>query len=124
MPFQYSEKMRNERLNVVASALGPAAIMRIYSGDVPSSCDAANPPGELVEIELPRRPFLAANGAKLMINRGQGSLMRTALPSRSGFWIILERHTFRARSADAAEAATSNSTPQKSMPVRRWPSAP
>jgi hypothetical protein len=65
---KYSEKIRNERLNVVASALGPAAIMRIYSGDVPSSCDAANPSGELVEIELPRRPFHAPQGAKLMIS--------------------------------------------------------
>lgn len=66
--MKYSDKIRNERLNVVASALGPAAVMRIYSGAVPSSCDAANPSGELVEIELPRRPFLAPQGAKLMIS--------------------------------------------------------
>jgi hypothetical protein len=67
MSFQFSEKIKNERLNVVASALGPAAIMRIYTGPVPSSCEAVNPSGEIVELELPRRPFLAPNGAKLMI---------------------------------------------------------
>jgi hypothetical protein len=65
---KYSEKIRNERLNVVASALGPAAVMKIFSGECPSSCDAANPSGEIAEIELPRRPFLAPQGAKLMIS--------------------------------------------------------
>jgi hypothetical protein len=69
MPFRYSEKIRNDRLTVIASALGPAAIMRIFAGAVPSTCDAADPPGKLVEIELPRQPFLAPSGAKLMISQ-------------------------------------------------------
>jgi hypothetical protein len=67
MPLQFSEKIRNEPLNVVAWALGPAAVMKIYSGECPSSCAAANPSGELVEIELPRRPFIAPNSTKMMI---------------------------------------------------------
>jgi hypothetical protein len=66
--MKYSEKIRNARLNVVTDTIGPAAILRIYSGPVPSSCDAANPSGLLVEIELPHRPFNLADGAKLMIS--------------------------------------------------------
>ena len=61
---KYSDKIRNAQLHAVADALGPAAVMKIYSGDVPSSCDAANPSGEMAELELPRRPFHVPDGGE------------------------------------------------------------
>ena len=65
--MKYSDRIRNAQLAAVADALGPAATMKIYSGEVPSSCDAANPSGEIAELELPRRPFRSPDGGKLMI---------------------------------------------------------
>jgi hypothetical protein len=65
---KYSDKIRNAQLQAVADGLGPAAVMKIFSGDVPSSCDAANPSGEIAELELPRRPFRVPDGGKLMIS--------------------------------------------------------
>jgi hypothetical protein len=65
---KYSDKIRNAQLQAVADALGPAATMKLYTGDVPSSCDAANPSGEIAELELPRRPFRVPDGGKLMIS--------------------------------------------------------
>jgi hypothetical protein len=65
---KYSDKIHNAQLQAVADALGPASTMKIYSGDVPSSCDAANPSGEIAELELPRRPFRTPDGGKLMIS--------------------------------------------------------
>jgi hypothetical protein len=63
----YSQKIRTAQLEAVVAALGPAAVMKIFSGDVPSSCDVANPSGEIAELELPRRP-LRVVGMKMMIS--------------------------------------------------------
>jgi hypothetical protein len=64
---QYSERIRTAQMEQIVLALGPAAVMKIFSGDVPSSCDAADPVGEICELELPRRPFLTPDGGKIMI---------------------------------------------------------
>jgi hypothetical protein len=64
---KYSDKIRKAQLQAVADALGPAAVMKIFSGDVPQNCDAANPSGEIAEIELPRNPFMIPANGKLMI---------------------------------------------------------
>jgi hypothetical protein len=71
---QYSSRIRNAQLEAVAAALGPAATLKIFSGACPSSCDAANPPGEIAALELPRKPFRVPDGGKLMISESWAGL--------------------------------------------------
>jgi hypothetical protein len=65
---KYSERIRNRQLEAVVEALGPAATLKIFSGDVPHRCADADPPGELAQIELPRRPFNFPDGGLLQIS--------------------------------------------------------
>jgi hypothetical protein len=68
MTMQYSTKVRNEQMRAIIAALGPGAVMRFYSSELPESCDAADPSGEVAEVELDRQPFLMSIDGKLVNN--------------------------------------------------------
>jgi hypothetical protein len=87
---KYSTKVRNAQLAAVADALGPAAVMKIFSGEVPSSCDAANPSGEIAELELPRRPFRVPADGKLMIAESWSGFSHVAETSVARSFRVLD----------------------------------
>jgi hypothetical protein len=74
MAFQYSEKVHaaqreaahkairaayHVHLEMIAKTLGTSAVMKLFTGPLPADCAAPNPPGEVVEYDLPPQPFLA-----------------------------------------------------------------
>lgn len=65
--MQYSEKILHDQLLAITTALGPAAVMKIFSGNLPRDCADSDPRGELAKIELPRQPFFAPYNRTLQI---------------------------------------------------------
>lgn len=53
MSFQYSTTVRNAKLDAVETAIGTAAILKVFSGAEPANCAAADPAGLLCTISLP-----------------------------------------------------------------------
>lgn len=85
--MKYAERIRVARLQLVADALGTAAVLKFWNGPVPSSCEAADPLGSPVaEIDLPPIPLTRIDGSVLSLtepwvgygNRhsGKGTLVR------------------------------------------------
>lgn len=67
MAIQYSDAVRNARLDAVESTIGASAKLYIYSGAKPANCAAADPAGLLVTINLPADWMAAANaGSKAL----------------------------------------------------------
>lgn len=52
MALQYSEAVRNARLDAVESTTGTAAKLYIYSGTITANCAASDPTGLLVTMNL------------------------------------------------------------------------
>lgn len=61
MALQYSTTVRNAKLDAVETAVGTAAILKIFSGAVPANCAAADPTGLLVSMTLPSDWMAAAS---------------------------------------------------------------
>ena len=65
MTFQYSIAVRNAKLDAFEAAIGPTAVLKIFSGAEPANCAAADPTGLLCTITLPSDWMNAASaGAK------------------------------------------------------------
>lgn len=65
MTYQYSAAVRNAKLDAVETAIGTAAVLKIFSGAEPANCAAADPTGLLCTITLPSDWMNAASaGAK------------------------------------------------------------
>jgi hypothetical protein len=47
--------------------IGPAGVMKVFAGAEAPSCEDDDPPFELMEIELGRRPFRPATGGSMML---------------------------------------------------------
>ncbi len=67
MTIQMSTGVRNARLDVIESTIGPSARLRLYSGATPATCAAAETGVLLVEIALaPDWSPAAASGVKAL----------------------------------------------------------
>ena len=53
MAFQTSVAVGNAQLDAYESAIGPSAVVKIFSGAEPANCAAADPAGLLVTIQCP-----------------------------------------------------------------------
>lgn len=62
MTMQYSVAVRNARLDVVESAIGTSAILRIRTGAPPVNCGAADSGTVLAAVNLPSDWMAAASG--------------------------------------------------------------
>lgn len=62
MPLQYSDAVRNARLDVVESTTGASAILRIRTGAAPANCAAADTGTVLATVNLPSDWMNAASG--------------------------------------------------------------
>lgn len=58
MALQYSLDAVNAALDAKMACLGPAAVLKVFSGLVPRNCGAPDPAGLLVTIDLPH-PFMS-----------------------------------------------------------------
>lgn len=68
MTIQWSTAVRNARLNAIPSAVGPSAILRLYSGAEPSSCTAALSGNTLlVEFDLAANWAAAASSGSMSL---------------------------------------------------------
>ena len=61
MALQYSTNVRNSKLDAVETAIGTAAVLKIFSGAQPANCAAADPSGLLCTITLPSDWMAAAS---------------------------------------------------------------
>lgn len=65
--MQFSESVRNARLDAIETTISTSAVLKIFSGAVPANCAAANPSGELVSMTLPSNWMAdASSGAKAL----------------------------------------------------------
>jgi hypothetical protein len=62
MGLQYSDDVIDDRLDALETAIGPDAILRIYSGSKPANCAASATGDLLVEMTLPTDWMAAASG--------------------------------------------------------------
>lgn len=66
--MNYSEALRDARLNQIAAAVGGGGRLVLFSGEIDGKrCEDADPAGVLAEIELPSAPFRKADGGVLML---------------------------------------------------------
>lgn len=62
MTLQYSEAVRNARLDVVESTISTAARLKIWTGSPPANCAAADSGTLLADLTLPSDWMAAASG--------------------------------------------------------------
>lgn len=62
MTLQYSDAVRNAKLDAVETAIGASAILKIRTGSVPASCAAADSGTVLATVNLPSDWMAAASG--------------------------------------------------------------
>lgn len=78
MTIQYSDSVRNAKLDAVESTIGTAPSLIIYSGAQPANCAAADPSGVLATIALPSDWMnAAATGAKTKLGTWTASASGT-----------------------------------------------
>lgn len=78
MGIQYSVNVNNARLDAVENTIGTAAVLKIFSGSVPSNCSSADPAGALVSISLPSDWMSAASsGSKAKLGTWTGTASGT-----------------------------------------------
>lgn len=65
MAYQYSVTLRNNQLTEIATAIGGAGLLKIFSGAEPANVAAADPAGLLATINLPASPFATASGGSM-----------------------------------------------------------
>lgn len=85
MTIQYSDAVRNARLDVVESTTGTTAKLYLYSGTVTANCAAADPTGLLATLTLPSDWMAnASGGTKALAGTwtGTGSSAGTAASFR------------------------------------------
>lgn len=74
MAYQKSIAVRNAGLDAIETAIGPSAVLKIFSGAEPANCAAADPSGLLCTIALPVDWMAAASaGAKAKLGTWSGS---------------------------------------------------
>lgn len=74
MTLQYSDEIRNQRLDIVESVLGTAPVLEMRSGSVPANCAAADSGTLVASITLPSDWLAAANsGIKVKAGTWQGT---------------------------------------------------
>lgn len=62
MALQYSETVRNARLDAVETTIGASAVLRIRTGAPPANCAAARTGTVLATVNLPSDWMAAASG--------------------------------------------------------------
>lgn len=78
MTYQYSVACRNAKLDAVETEIGPAAVLKIFSGAEPANCAAADPAGLLVSMTLPSDWMnVASAGAKTKLGTWSASASGT-----------------------------------------------
>ena len=74
MTYQYSVTVRNAKLDAVETAIGTAAVLKIFSGAEPANCAAADPSGTLISISLPSDWLAnASSGSKALAGTWSGT---------------------------------------------------
>ena len=87
MTLQYSDAVRNARLDVVESTIGTAAKLYLFSGTVPANCAAADPAGLLATLTLPSDWMAAASGGTKAIANGPWTGTGSAAGNAASFRI-------------------------------------
>jgi hypothetical protein len=87
MALQYSDAVRNARLDVVESTTGATAKLYLYSGSVTANCAAADPSGLLATLTLPSDWMAAASGGTKAIANGPWTGTGSAAGSAASFRI-------------------------------------
>jgi len=62
MAIQFSDSVRNARLDSIESTIGTSAVLQIRSGSAPANCAAANTGTVLATINCPTDYMAAASG--------------------------------------------------------------
>lgn len=62
MAVQFSDSVRNARLDAIESTVGTSAVLKIRSGSVPANCAAADSGTVLATLNLPSDWMAAASG--------------------------------------------------------------
>lgn len=62
MALQFSDSVRNARLDAVESTIGTSAILKVRSGSAPASCATADSGTVLATVSLPTDWMAAASG--------------------------------------------------------------
>jgi hypothetical protein len=62
MALQYSETVRNAKLDAVETAIGASAVLKIRTGSPPSDCATADSGNVLATLNLPSDWMAAASG--------------------------------------------------------------
>lgn len=75
MAFQESVAVRNAKLDAIETAIGTAALLKIFSGAEPANCAASDPSGLLATLTLP---------SDWMANASAGSKAKTGSWTGSG----------------------------------------
>jgi hypothetical protein len=70
MAIQFSDAVRNARLNAIEATIGASAILRIRTLTVPSNCAAADVGVVLATLNLPASWMLAASGGQVLKDTG------------------------------------------------------
>lgn len=66
--MQFSDAVRNARLDQIESTTGTSAVLKLFSGALPANCAAADPSGTLVTMNLPSDWMAAAaSGSKALL---------------------------------------------------------
>jgi hypothetical protein len=66
--MQYSTRLRNARLNVIADTVGPSAYLQIRSGAPPADCSKPDAGDLLCEMALPKEWMGRASGGNVSAN--------------------------------------------------------
>jgi hypothetical protein len=87
--MRYAERICNEWLDVIDEAFGRGSVFKLFSGEPPHNCEAADPPDGkcIAEGELPLQVFRRADGARIELTEpwhfyankaaGRGTLARS-----------------------------------------------
>jgi hypothetical protein len=51
--MQYATEVNDAKMNAIIDEVGPQPILKMFEGEKPTNCKAADPDGLLVELELP-----------------------------------------------------------------------
>jgi hypothetical protein len=84
---QYDLAVRNAKLNAIRDAVGPGAVMRIWTGALPADCSSADRGRLLASIDLPH-PWLDAADDAVIEKSGEWRDWHADAPGKPGHFRI------------------------------------
>lgn len=85
MSLQFSAAVRNALLDAIETAIGPSAVLKIFSGSAPANCAAADSGTLLASLSLPSDWMAAASGgAKAKSGTWEDTSADAGAPTNAG----------------------------------------